>query len=304
MKIRVGVGLSTLALAGWDARLFDDIVDACEDLGWDSIWFSERVSSDAPDPLVAMSAVAGRTRRLKFGPSVMIVPGRNPLLLAKQLATLDVISNGRLVVAFGLGVDARAERAIFAIDRVEAAARADEAVSLIRLAWTQERVTFEGRFHRVEDVLVGPRPVQKPHPDIWFGGVSVPALRRVARLGDGWLPSFITVAEYREKAEAIRKSAAEEGREVDEEHFGALVPYVPAGISREEQVLEFVGKRRPGLDPREMVVLGGPDALRARLKEFTQQGASKFVLTPVLSPPDWKNELATLRAEVAVPLEM
>ncbi|MFY9586253.1 MAG: TIGR03619 family F420-dependent LLM class oxidoreductase [Actinomycetota bacterium] len=304
MKVRVGFGLSALALAGWNESSFLSIVDACEHLGWDSIWFSERVSSDAPDPLVAMAAVAGRTRRLKFGPSVMILPGRNPLLLAKQLATLDVISNGRLVVAFGLGVDARAERAIFAVDRAEAAARTDEAVALMRLAWTQERVTFAGRFHQVEDVAVGPRPAQRPHPDVWFGGVSGPALRRVGRLGDGWLPSFITVAEYREKAEVIRKIAADEGRQVDEEHFGALVPYLPVGMPGEEQVLEFVAKRRPGVDPRAMIALGGPAALRARLAQFVDQGASKFVITPVLTPGDWDAELGTLRSEVAAPLEV
>ena len=303
MKIRVGFGLSALALAGWNDRSFFAIVDACEELGWDSIWFSERVSSDAPDPLVAMAAVAGRTRRLKFGPSVMIVPGRNPLLLAKQLATLDLISKGRLVVAFGLGVDARAERAIFAVDRTEAAARTDEAVELMRAAWTHDRVTFHGRFHDVDDVPVGPRPAQKPHPDVWFGGTSRPALRRTGRLGDGWLPSFVTVGEYREKAEVIRKIAADEGRQIDEEHFGALVPYLPAGTAGEEQVLEFVAKRRAGVDPREMVALGGPDALRARLADFIEQGASKFVVTPVLTPADWRAELATLRHEVAEALE-
>lgn len=304
MKVRVGFGLSALALAGWNESTFFSIVDACEEHGWDSIWFSERVSSDAPDPVVAMAAVAGRTRRLKFGPSVMIVPGRNPLLLAKQLATLDVISAGRLVVAFGLGVDARVENAIFAVDRSEAAARTDEAVTLMRLAWTQDRITFAGRFHQVTDVAVGPRPAQKPHPDVWFGGVSSPALRRTGRLGDGWLPSFVTVSEYSEKAEVIRKIAADEGRRIDDEHFGALVPYLPAGLAGEEQVLAFVAKRRPGVDPRAMIAIGGPEALRARLAEFVEQGASKFVITPVLAPPDWQSELATLREEVAKPLEV
>lgn len=303
MKIRVGFGLSALALSGWEAERFWSIVDACEELGWDSLWFSERVSSDAPDPVVAMAAVAGRTRRLKFGPSVMVVPGRNPLLLAKQLATLDVVSRGRLVVAFGLGVDARAEREIFEVDRSEAADRTDEAVRLMKHAWTRERVSFNGRFFSVHDVPAGPRPVQEPHPDVWFGGVSVPALRRVARLGEGWLPSFVTVGEYRKKADAIRKMAADEGREIDEEHFGALIPYLPAGIPREDQVLAFVAARRPGIDPREMVVLGGPVDLRARLEAFIEQGASKFVLTPVLPPTDWETEPATLRAEVAAPLE-
>ena len=303
MKIRVGLGLSAVATAGWDGERFWTVVDACERGGWDSIWFSERAASEAPDPLVAMSAVAGRTRRLKFGPSVMVAPGRNPMLLAKQLATLDVVSNGRLVAAFGLGVDARSEAQVFGVERTEAAGRTEEAVRLIRLLWTGERVTFEGRYFQVTDLAIGPRPVQRPGPDIWFGGVSKPALRRVATLGDGWLPSFVTVAEYREEAETIRKLAAEAGREVDEEHFGALVPYLPEGSGNEEQVLSFVAARRPGVEPKEMVVIGGRDDLRTRLEAFVEQGASKFVVTPVLPPGNWEDELGALRSIVVEPLE-
>jgi probable F420-dependent oxidoreductase len=305
MKVRIGVGLSTIATAGWNARRFFEVVDACERLGWDSIWFSERAASDAPDTLVAMAAVAGRTKRLKFGPSVMVVPGRSPFLLAKQLATLDVISNGRFVAAFGLGVDARGEAQVFGTERSEAAARTQEAVRIMKLLWTQDRVTFEGRFFQANELSIGPKPVQKPHPDVWFGGTSKPALRRVATLGEGWLPSFVTAGEYAEKAETIRKLAADAGRQIDEEHFGALIPYLPAGAGAggEEQLLAFVAARRPGVEPRDMVVLGGPDELRARLEEFVTQGASKFVLTPILPPSDWTSELERVRAEVAEPLE-
>jgi probable F420-dependent oxidoreductase len=303
MKIRVGIGLSSFSLIGWDPETLWSIVDACEYGGWDSIWFSERVTLDAPDPLVAMAAVAGRTRRLKFGPSVMVLPGRNPVLLAKQLATLDVVSRGRLIAAFGLGVDARADREIFGVPREEAAARTDEAVALIRAIWTQERVSFEGTFFRVSDVAIGPKPFQKPAPDVWFGGVSKPALRRVAKLGDGWLPSFVGVGEYAGMAASIRSQAAEAGREIDEEHFGALVPYLPDGTADPEQVLAVVATRRPGVDPRDLVVMGGPAELRTRLESFVDQGASKFVVTPVLRPKDWETELATVRAEVAEPLE-
>ncbi|HJR18156.1 MAG TPA: TIGR03619 family F420-dependent LLM class oxidoreductase [Actinomycetota bacterium] len=303
MKIRVGLGLSTFSLAGWDHDTFWSIVDGCERGGWDSIWFSERVTYDAPDPLVAMAAVAGRTTRLKFGPSVMVLPGRNPVLLAKQLATLDVVSSGRLVAAFGLGVDGRSDREIFGVPREELAGRTDEAVELIRRLWTEENVTFEGRFFRVSEVAIGPKPLQKPAPDVWFGGVSKPALRRVARLGDGWLPSFIAAAEYPEMAATIRTLAGENGRVIDDEHFGALIPYLPDGAGDPEGVLSVVAARRPGVDPRELVVLGGTAELRSHLERFIEHGASKFVVTPVLRPKDWETELATVRAEVAEPLE-
>ena len=303
MKIRVGVGLASAATGSLTTEAFWTIVDACEALGWDSIWFSERVASDAPDPLVAMAAVAGRTSRLKFGPSVMVVPGRNPALLAKQLATLDVVSGGRLVAAFGLGVEGGSDRAIFSVEKADAPGITDEAVALIRRLWSGERVTFEGRYFRLDGVAVGPRPVQKPHPDVWFGGVSPAALRRVGKHGDGWLPSFVTVGEYAEKADAVRRLAAEHGRAVDEEHFGALVPYMPEGLGLEEQVLTVVSARRPGVEPRDMVVVDGLDALRARLEAFVDAGAGKFVVTPVLPPRDWTEELRRVRAEVAEKLE-
>jgi len=304
MKIRIGYGLSAVATAGWDADRFWTIVDACERLGWDSLWFSERATSDAADPVVAMAALAGRTTRLKFGPSVMVVPGRNPFLLAKQLATLDVVSRGRFVAAFGLGVDGRAERQVFATERSETGARTEEAVTLVKLLWTQDHVTFHGRFYTADDVTLGPRPFQRPHPDVWFGGTSNPALRRVATLGEGWLPSFVTAAEYAAKAEQIRKLAADAGRQIDDEHFGALIPYLPDGAGVDpDQLLSVVAARRPGVEPRDMVVTGGRNALVERLNAFVDAGASKFVLTPMLAPPDWTEELDAVRSSVVVPIE-
>ena len=302
MKIRVGFGLGTFG-ADIDGETFWRIVDACENGGWDSIWFSERVSGPGPDPLAAMAAVAGRTRRLKFGMSVLVVPGRNPVLLAKELATIDMLSNGRLVPAFGLGVESAVERAIFGVDRKEAAARTEEAVVLMKRLWSEENVTLEGRFFTVNGLTLLPRPAQKPHPDVWFGGISPPALRRVGRLGEGWLPSFIAVEEYKPMADAIREAAAAAGREIDEEHYGALVPYVPGNIADPAPILEAVAARRPGVDPREIIVTDGLDGLRARLERLVDQGASKFVVLPILAPAGWEDELARLRSEVSVRLE-
>lgn len=302
MKVRVGFGLGTTACAGLDGETALGIVDACERLGWDSLWVSERVGGDVPDPLALMAAIAGRTRRLKFGPSVLVLPGRNPVLVAKELATIDWLSGGRLVAAFGLGAPFPGERAVFGVARGEAAARTDEAVALIRRLWTEERVTHEGRFYAVRDLTLRPRPVQAPCIDIWFGGHSEAAARRTGRLGDGWLPSFIAPAEYKAKADLVRATAAAAGRGVDEEHYGALVAYVPEGHAA-EPVLSAVAARRPGVDPRDVIVAGGDAELRARIEAFVEQGASKFVVVPALPPADWAEELARLRARVAAPLE-
>jgi len=304
VKIRVGFGLGTTASAGLDGNAWWSVVDACEELGWDSIWFSERATLDVPDPLAMMAAVAGRTRRLKFGPSVLVLPGRNPVLLAKELATIDQLSAGRLVVAFGLGAPVPGDRELLGIDLKDGAAIVDEAVPLMKRLWSEEHVTHQGEHLHVQDLTLRPRPHQQPWPDVWFGGHSKPALRRVGRIGDGWLPSFLAPREYRERADLIRETAAETGREIDEEHYGALVTYVPVEPAGDPRgIVAAFASRRPDVAPEDVIALGGPDDLRARLEAFVQEGASKFVVAPVVAPRDWTAELALLREAVAAPLE-
>ena len=303
MKIKIGFGLGTTAGNGMDGAQFWSIVDSCESLGWDSIWFSERASGGTLGLLASMAAVAGRTRRLKFGPSVMVLPGRNPILLAKELATIDLLSGGRLVTAFGLGVEDAREQEAFAVERSEAGGRTEEAVALIRRLWTEPRVTHEGRFFRLHDFHLQPRPAQTPHPDVWFGGHSRAALRRTAELGTGWLPSFVTPAEYRQKADAIRGLAEAAGRKIDDEHFGALLGYVRGDGAEAEPILKLLAARRPGIDPRTLIVSDGDAGLRERLEGFIAVGASKFVVVPLTTPRDWSEELARLYETVVRPLE-
>jgi probable F420-dependent oxidoreductase len=304
VKVKIGLGLGTTAGASLDAAQFWSIIDGCESLGWDSIWFSERACGTTLGPLASLGAVAGRTRRLKFGTSVLVLPGRNPVLLAKELATIDLLSGGRLITAFGLGAEDRKEQEAFAVDRAEAAERTTEAFVLIRRLWSEPEVTHEGRYFRVHEFRLAPQPVQKPHPDMWFGGFSRAALRRTAELGTGWLPSFVTAAEYREKAETIRELARAAGREIDEEHFGALLTYLaPGGERQAEPFLATLAARRPGVDPRSMIVLDGFQALRERIEGFIAAGASKFVIIPLATPRDWSEELGRLFDAVVRPLE-
>src|SRR5687767_6585572 len=147
MKVRVAFGLgvgSTLV----DGGRYGDLVDQLEDRGWDSLWLSERVNGPAPDPLAALAFAAGRTRRLKLGTSVLVVPGRNPVLLAKELATIDRLSGGRLLPAVGLGAPDPLEHQAFGVSREERAAWFDEALPLMRRLWTGEPVHHDGpRFH-------------------------------------------------------------------------------------------------------------------------------------------------------------
>jgi len=297
VKVRIGFGLGTATLTN-DHERFGPFVDHLERLGFDSLWLSERLTGPAPDPLMALAYAAGRTSQLKLGTSVLVLPGRNPVVLAKELATLDRLSNGRLLPAVGLGAPVPAEHRAFGVDRTQRAAWFDEAIGLLRRLWSEDDVQHEGPHFRVDGVTLRPKPVQQPI-DVWLGGHAPSELRRVGRLGDGWLPSFATVADVADGWRAITATAADHDRRIDPEHLGVLVPYhhheVPDGVRM------VVAARRPGVDPA--LVMGvGLGGLKRRLQELIDVGASKFVVVPTAEPDDWGQELDTLAAEL-LPLE-
>lgn len=297
MKVRIGYGLGTRSVTN-DAARYGALVDALEELRFDSLWLSEKVTDHCPDPLVAMSFAAGRTTKLKFGASVMVLPGRNPMLLAKELATLDRLSDGRLLPAFGLGQVDPAEQQAFGVARKERARRFDEMLPLLRRLWAEDHVDHDGEFFRYEGARVRPQPVQDPL-EVWFGGTSRPALARTGRFGDGWLPSFCTPDDVAAGRPEIERVAGEHGREMDPGHFGALVPYGVDGIP--DAAAAFLAKRRPDVDPAAVIApdLGG---LRDLLERFVEVGASKFVVVPVSEPDDWGDHLAEV-AHAVLPLQ-
>jgi len=280
--VKVRIGFMPAAGLPADAGAFGATVDALEDLGFDSLWLSERVSGPNPDPIVGLAVAAGRTTRMKLGTSVQVIPGRNPALLAQSLASLDVLSGGRFLPGFGLGgVDPREQQA-FGVTRAERGPRFDEVVTLLRRIWTEDAVTHAGAYHSYTDLRVRPRPVQRP-PDIWFGGRARSELRRVGRLGDGWLASFAMPEECAAGRVVIEDSAAEHGRTVDPEHYGAMV-----FASREplpEALLPVLAARNPDVDPRVLIPIG-LDALRSRCEEFVAVGFSKLVVVPMAASGD------------------
>ena len=143
---------------------------------------------DGLDLLSLMAFIAGQTQRLRLVTSVMILPYRNPVSTAKALATIDVLSRGRVTVGVGVGWLREEFEALDAPDFDRRGAVSDEYIRIFKLLWTQSPATFEGEFYRFSDLVCRPHPVQKPHPPIWIGGHSRPAIRRAARLGDGWHP--------------------------------------------------------------------------------------------------------------------
>jgi probable F420-dependent oxidoreductase len=245
-----------------------------------------------------MSIAAARTDRLKFGMSVMVLPGRNPVVTAKELASLDVLSGGRLVPAFGLGAPQLAEHQAFGVRREERAKIFDEALTLMRRLWTEDVVTHHGdRFH-IDEVRVLPKPLQQPM-DVWLGGIAPSELRRVGRLADGWLPSFVTPADVEAGIATVRQVAEAHDRAIDPEHFGVLIPYANEPI--DEEALGFLRQRRPDLNLGDMVAMS-PQDLGPLVERFVAIGASKFVVVPFAPMEDITAELEEL-SSVVRPLE-
>src|SRR5271165_7081584 len=195
MKVRIGVSLGPAGTP----EAFADAVDLLEQAGVDSLWLPENVYSPLVEPFTGMAFALSRTRRLKAGSGVSVLPGRHPVLVAKQLASLAGLAPGRVLPVFGLRPALAAERDLFPVPEGQRAAVFDEALTLLRELLTSETVSFSGAFFTVDGASARPLPV-KPL-DIWLAGSAPAGLRRVGRLGDGWLGSLMTP---QETAEAVR----------------------------------------------------------------------------------------------------
>ena len=297
MSIRVGVSIAGWPFPGQDPEPLFQYAAQCEALGLDSIWLSERLAGPGPflEPMTAIAMMAARTRKLKFGMSVVVVPARNPVVLAREVATIDFLSGGRLLPAFGLGTDDAREQEATGVTKSERAGRTDEAMALMRRLWTEDHVTHRGRYFHVTDVSVRPHP-SFAHRAVWFGGRSEPALRRVGRLADGWLAAGVTPDEVREAVPAIKRFAAEAGRALEDDHYGVIVPYYITD-HREEALARYapgIGRLRPDVPVERYTAIGTARDCADLLEQYVEAGASKFVLRSVCPPEELFTQQALL----------
>ncbi len=296
MKVRLGIGAGASRHDPDTASL----VDGCEARGIDSLWFPDRIAAPTPEPLIALAWAAGRTCSLKLGTGVVVLPGRNPAVVAAQLASLAALAPRRILPVFGLRPATAAERTAYPV----AGPRAEvfeEALTVVRRLLTEESVTFRGRFTTLEDAVVEPRPARPL--DLWLGGLVPAALRRVGRLGDGWLASFVTPAEAGAARASIAAAATEADREVEDDHFGTNLLVLPPGTPADDAdgALAAAARRRPEVDPRDLVADGWDEA-RRRVERFVDEGITKFVVRPAVAPDTWPGFLDGF-VEHLVPLE-
>jgi probable F420-dependent oxidoreductase len=282
MKVRIGVSLAVTESTGGSE--FASFVDELEERGIDSLWFSELVYSPLVDPFIGMAYALSRTKALKVGTGVSVLPGRSPILVAKQLASLARLAPKRVLPVFGLSPARKAERVAFPVPEGKRGPVFDESLQLIRLLLTQESVTFQGEFFSIEDATLGELPATPI--DIWLGGSAPAGLKRIGRYADGWLASFITPEEAAAGIETIKATAAEAGREVDPDHYGISLPVAFGELP--EQLIAVMRQRRSDA-PLESLIPQGWEAAQALIGRYVEAGVSKFVIRPagLDSPPDF-----------------
>jgi len=201
-----------------------------------------------------------------------------------------------------LGVADSAEQQAFGVERGERAKMFDEALEVMRKCWLDDEVNHDGQWFKLNGLRVEPKPKQQP-PDVWLGGIAPSELKRVARLSDGWLPSFVMPDEAGAGWETITSHAASLGRSIEDEHFGVLIPYrfgpLPDALSA------GLAARRPDLADPGVLIPNGWDELVTRIREFIAVGASKFVVLPLVEPAGsdaWISHLEEA-ADVVIPLQ-
>ena len=283
MKVRIGIGAGRAATSSKElGALADDLVE----LGFDSIWLSEVLTGEGLDPLVGLAFVAAHNSTLKLG-TTMLLPGRNPVRLAKSLASLDVLSDGRLLITFVPGLVDPPERDAIGLEPSRRAAAIEDGLPLVRELLSGEPVSYDGPLGSFSEVLVTPETVQQPL-EFWLGGMVPSSLVRCGQLGDGWLPSLCTPEEALAGKKVIDEAAADAGREISPEHFGVSVGYAPDGL--DDRALANLRRRRRGRDTAGLVPVGQA-ALRATIEGFVDVGFSKFVVRPITLARGWRGEL-------------
>jgi probable F420-dependent oxidoreductase len=286
VSVAVGLGISELPFE--TSQGFWRWIEMCENSPVDSIWQTDRLITDNPmlESLSTMAAVAGATRRLKFGMNVIALGWRDPLVVAKQCASIDFLSGGRLLPAFGIGTPRGEEWDATGRDPKGRGARTDEALDIISRLWAGETVDYDGEYYRYRGARISPLPVQKRLP-LWIGGQSKAAIRRTARIGTGWLAGFQSPEEVTPVVAAIKVAAEEVGRRIPEDHYGAgfhfrfgswdddvVAPRARSIVTRNARV------------PEDCMVIGDAADMVGRLKQFIAGGVTKFVVQPVAAGDD------------------
>ena len=297
-SIPCGIGIpQSFTRSGIDLKLIHDFAPRAEALGFDSLWTQEQIIGESPllEPVALMTYAAALTKKVRLGSSVLLIVIRNPVQLAKELATLDQLSGGRLIAGVALGGPHVPEK-IFGVGGGKRSRRFIEALEVIRALWTQPRANFKGEYWQLENVPMEPKPLQKPHPPLWFGARTEIALKRAVRLGDGWMGAGSTSnADFAEHVRIIRRALEERRRDPKSFPISKRV-YIAIDDNREraEKRLQewFQMRYRNGAMASQVSIWGGKAECIDQLRETVRAGAQHLLLNPVFDEMEQAEILA------------
>lgn len=284
-----------------------DQAEANEALGFDSLWVSEHILFYGPtlEAVPVLGALAARTKRARLGTAIFLLPLRHPTIVAKSFGTLDIISNGRVILGMGVGGEYPKEFEACGVPVNERGPRSNESMRLIRRLWTEDHVTFQGRFYSVDDVTMQPKPVQAGGPPIWVAGRSEAAMRRAGRLGDGYFPYLYSPERYRDGRQKVSEYAERAGRDPAQITWALYQFTCIADTLDEARQRSAAMLQRTYQQPFEHLVdrysvMGTPDDCVRRLGDYIEAGVRHIVFVPQ-SPPEQRRAHIEVIAKEIIP---
>jgi probable F420-dependent oxidoreductase len=276
-----------------------------EELGYDYLAIGEHISFHLPagSPLIALAAVAAVTSRIQLMTSVILAPIYPAALLAKMTATLDQISNGRLHVGIGVGGENPPEIEACGITMAERGRRADDTLDILRRLWTEDDVNHDGRYATLRGITISPKPVRHPHPPIWVSGRQDAAIRRAARVGDGWLPYLYTPTQITTALDKLAAGCADQGRDPATIRSGAVLfvschrdPATARDLALERLNTQYNQDFSTLLD--RYIIHGDPEQVRDRLHDYLTAGVKTILVAPACPEKHTRDLEELLAAEV------
>jgi len=303
--VKFGIAVGAYSAGVPSGRELADFARTAEAVGFDSVQVGDHIQWHAPiiESTVLLATFAAVTTRVRIASDVVILPLRDPVLIAKTVASLDVLSGGRMIFGVGVGGDHPGEYAAMRVPLAERGARANESLEIIRGLWTNERFSYAGRHYAVQDVGIAPRPLQPLLP-IWVGGTSDAALRRAARYGDGWICAFASERKFARLVAALRGFLAEAKRPADGFTLGTFL-FANVGPDPAQALAEGAEyvRRIYQLDGAAIVerfgAAGPVEHCVERVRAQVEAEAQYIVLSPVYDYRAWPHQLEAFGEVIA-----
>ena len=305
-RIQFGVQYAPIARDGRTSQI--EAAAQAEKWGYDSFWVPETLTRPQLDPLVALAAIAQRTRRIRLGTAVLVLPIHSPFHLAKAALSVDALSNGRLTLGVGVGGPAPKDFEVEGVDFHQRGRMSDEKLDILLKLVSETNVSYQGRYHQFTDVTMKPSSAPTPHFPIWIGaswydGIADGALRRTARYGDGFLTHDAPVEGYRQAQAKIMEYAGSYGRDPHGFEWATDI-YTYLGDSKDQAInrlsaeLETRSVFSPHLQPENGYALGTPQDCIETIEEYVGLGITHFVLFPMCAPDQVMHQCEVLANEV------